>query len=59
MVVGHRSGVAVWPDGGENRRCDVAQAAAVYIYVAYTVAADAREFMRGTCLSGPCSIGMH
>ena len=44
--------MAVCTNGGENRRCDVAQAAAVYIYVAYTVAADAQDFMGGTCLSG-------
>ena len=58
-MVSHRAGVAVWPDVRDNRRCDVVQAATVYIYVAYTVAANARDFMWGTCLSGPCSIVMH
>ena len=51
-VVGRRSGVAVRPNGGEARRSDAAQAATVYIYVAYVVAADTRDFMGGTCLSG-------
>ena len=52
-VVGHHGTVALRPNGGENRQCDVPQAVAVFIYVDYTVAVDARNFMGGTCLSGP------
>ena len=51
--------MAVRPNGGETRRSDAAQAATIYIYAAYLVAADTRDFMGGTYPSGSSSMVLH